>query len=144
MSSFHPNSSGHPSRGCREPRSRNTTQTLLELCALQMVFQLTIRVGGSHPVADDSALVKRFEELYLHLENATTPTAMLLPWFPSPARKRKVQSTTELYMIMKKDVDDRVKDGKRYEDAVQVLLDAGDDINSVVAASSAIFPSHEC
>ena len=97
-----------------------------------MVFQLTIRAGSCREIADDPAAVKRLTELYWLVERGSTATSILLPWFPSRARKQKNDATVELYMILKKHIDDRKETGRTETDAMQVLLDMGDGVNDIV------------
>jgi hypothetical protein len=61
-----------------------------------MVFQLTIRAAGCREIADSVEECKKLEKLYWQVEKGATPTSVLLPWFPSPARKQKVAATAEM------------------------------------------------
>lgn len=100
-----------------------------------MVFQLTIRAASCREIADDPAKVRRVAELYWDSEKASTPTSVLLPWIPSPARKRKVRATKELYTLLKSVVDDRKNNGKVEDDPMQALIDEGDGSNDIVQVS---------
>ena len=53
---------------------------------LQLVFQMTVRM-------DNLKAIEEIQALYWKLEKSTTPTTLLLPWFPGPAKKRKEQAT---------------------------------------------------
>jgi len=97
-----------------------------------MVFQLTIRAASCKDIADDPELVKRVSELYWDSEKGSTPTSVLLPWFPSPARKRKVKATQDLYNLLKSVIDDRKNNGKVEDDPMQALIDEGDGSNDIV------------
>lgn len=102
------------------------------LRAPQMVFQLTIRAAACREVADDPALVKRVAKLYWDMEKGATPTSVLLPWLPSPARKRKQKATTELYLLFKNLLDKRIEGGRTEDDPAQYLLDEGDSVNDII------------
>ncbi|KAG9093831.1 hypothetical protein FRC06_011361, partial [Ceratobasidium sp. 370] len=62
-----------------------------------MVFQLTIRATACREIADSIEECKKMETLYWHVEKGSTPTSVLLPWFPSPARNLKKAATTDIY-----------------------------------------------
>ena len=66
------------------------------------------------------------------MEKGSTPASVLFPWFPSAARKRKNAATNDLYLLLKKHLDARQEEGRREEDAVQVLIDEGDGVNDIV------------
>ena len=55
-----------------------------------------------------------------------------MPWLPSKARKLKLDSTMDLYLLVKDIIDDRAKTGRREKDAMQVLIDEGDGVNDIV------------
>lgn len=97
-----------------------------------MVFQLTIRAASCKEVADDPEAVKKVTKLYWDAEKGSTPTSVLLPWFPSAARKRKLKATQDLFMLFKQHVDDRKATGRVEEDPMQSLIDAGDGANDIV------------
>jgi hypothetical protein len=61
-----------------------------------IVFQLTIRAAGCREIADSVEKCKDLEKLYWQVEKGSTPTSVLIPWFPSPARNRKKAATTEM------------------------------------------------
>ena len=103
-----------------------------------MVFQLTIRAASCREIADDPEAVKKVTQLYWDAEKGSTPTSVLLPWFPSPARKRKVKATQELYMLLKASVDDRKENGKVEDDPMQALIDEGDGPNDIVQVGNSL------
>lgn len=61
-----------------------------------IVFQLTIRAAGCREIADSVEKCKALEKLYWQVEKGSTPTSVLLPWFPSSARKQRVAATTDM------------------------------------------------
>ena len=106
---------------------------MLNCLTKQMVFQLTARAAACREVADDPALVARVAKLYWEMEKGATPSAVLLPWLPSTARKRKQQATTELFLLLKNILDKRVEEGRTEQDPAQYLLDDGDSVTEIVA-----------
>ena len=98
----------------------------------KMVFQLTARALACREIADSPETVARMAELYWDMEKGATATAVLLPWFPSAARKQKEKATTDLYLLLKGALDKRLEEGRTEEDSAQALLDDGDSVNDIV------------
>ena len=96
------------------------------------VFQLTVRALACREIADSQEVVQRVAKLYWDIGKGTTATAVLLPWFPSPSRKRKEKANTELYMLLKGVLDKRIEEGRVEEDPAQALLDDGDSVDEIV------------
>lgn len=99
---------------------------------MQMVFQLTARTVSFTEIADSPELVKRVAELYWNAEKGSTPTSVLLPWFPSPARNLRRAASTEMYNLCKKLYDERMAEGKVYDDAIQILIQEGDEFHQII------------
>ncbi|KAG9090394.1 hypothetical protein FS749_000590 [Ceratobasidium sp. UAMH 11750] len=97
-----------------------------------LVFQLTIRAAACREIADSIEECKKMETLYWHVEKGSTPTSVLLPWFPSPARNLKMAATTELYTWFDGIIKARQQEGRREDDALQTLLDLGDSTAEVI------------
>ncbi|KAG8716756.1 hypothetical protein FRC08_008846, partial [Ceratobasidium sp. 394] len=97
-----------------------------------IVFQLTIRATACREIADSVESCKRMEKLYWLVEKASTPTTVLMPWLPSKARKLKTEATTEIYNWFDDIIKARQAEGRREEDALQVLLDLGDSTIEVI------------
>lgn len=90
-----------------------------------MVFQLTTRTLGFAEIADDPELSRHVANLYWMADKGSTPLSILMPWFPSKARKMRVAASTEMFMICKGLYEERLKKGKTVDDAVQALVDEG-------------------
>ncbi|KAG9093832.1 hypothetical protein FRC06_011362 [Ceratobasidium sp. 370] len=97
-----------------------------------IVFQATIRTIGCREIADSMENCKRLEQLYWHVERGSTPTSLLLPWFPSQARKLKTAATTEIYMWLDSIIKARQNENRRENDALQDMLDSGESTPTVV------------
>ncbi|KAF8137505.1 cytochrome P450 [Boletus edulis] len=93
----------------------------------ELVFQTTVRSLTSQEIADDPALVARLKSLYDILDHGTTPTTVLLPWLPFPSMLRKLLATKEVYDIISRAIDTRLKSGKPRDDTLQMLVDAQDE-----------------
>ncbi|KAG6375662.1 hypothetical protein JVT61DRAFT_3234 [Boletus reticuloceps] len=101
----------------------------------ELVFQITVRSLASQEIADDSALVARLKSLYDILDSETTPTTVLLPWLPFPSMLRKLLATKEVYSIVSRTVDIRLKSGNSRNDSLQMLIDAQDERLVIVGVS---------
>ncbi|KAF8552087.1 cytochrome P450 [Imleria badia] len=93
----------------------------------ELVFQTTVRSIASQEIADDPALVARLKSLYDILDSGTTPATVLLPWLPFPSMLKKLMATKEVYDIVSRAIDIRLKSGKPQNDTLQMLIDAQDD-----------------
>jgi cytochrome P450 len=98
-----------------------------------LVFQMTIRMSTCHDLARDLPAMERLGKHYWTLEKSATPTALLLPWFPSPSSKTKKQATTDVYLFILKYVQDQRKAGADTNDPIDILIRNGDTDNDIVA-----------
>ncbi|KAG8692691.1 hypothetical protein FRC09_011033 [Ceratobasidium sp. 395] len=97
-----------------------------------IVFQLTIRSTACREIADSIDSCKRMEKLYWLVEKGSTPTTVLIPWLPSKARTLKTEATTEMYNWLDSIIKARQAEGRREEDALQVLMDLGDTTADII------------
>lgn len=97
-----------------------------------LVYKLTMRIVGCDEIADDPALLATTLSLFETVEASATATAVLFPWFPSPAIIKRTVAGTRLYLIFKSVIDKRVKSGRRGDDPLQFLLDQGDSVSSII------------
>ncbi|QRV80112.1 cytochrome P450 family protein [Ceratobasidium sp. AG-Ba] len=108
-----------------------------------MVFQLTVRAAACREIADSIEDCKRMEKLYWQVEKGSTPTSVLLPWFPSPARRLKTKATTEIYYWFDAIIKARKEENRREEDTLHVrkkprgkfapvLMDMGDSTADII------------
>ncbi|KAJ7731878.1 cytochrome P450 [Mycena metata] len=88
----------------------------------KLVFQVTVRMATCRELADDPAEVSQLFDLYSTLEKSSTAAALLLPWFPSPARKAKTKATAELFKKLCSYVEVRRNATVPSNDAIDVLL----------------------
>ena len=83
-------------------------------------------------LAEDKDSVMKVSKLYWELEKNATPTALLLPWLPSPSRRDKARATRELFDMLNRYVDVRRNADEPASDAFDVLISEGADNRSVV------------
>ncbi|KAJ7671376.1 cytochrome P450 [Mycena polygramma] len=98
----------------------------------KLVFQVTVRLASCRELTEDAAAVSRIQDLYHTLEKSSTPVALLLPWFPSAARKSRAAATTELFTMLYGYVEGRRNAAVPSSDAIDVLLAEGNNSMSVV------------
>jgi hypothetical protein len=98
----------------------------------RIVFQLTIRMVGCDDIAEDPELLEKTLGLYETIEKSATPTAIIFPWFPSPAIVKRTVAGGRLYMILKRIVEERKRTGRRRDDPLQYLIDQGDSMAKII------------
>ena len=60
---------------------------------LQFVFKMAVWMASCAELSNNLQAIEEIQALYWKLEKSATPTTLLLPWFPGPAKKRKKQAT---------------------------------------------------
>lgn len=93
---------------------------------------MTVRMATCRELSTDLDAVTRLQAEYWSLEKSATPTSLLLPWFPSPAKKRKEAATKELYMILDSYIEQRRAADVPTSDAMDVMLSQGYDNQSII------------
>jgi hypothetical protein len=93
----------------------------------KLIFQTTVRSLSCSEIADDAVLVARLKKLYDTLDSGTTPSTVLIPWFPTPAMIRKLLATKKIYDIVIRAIKAREQSGISRNDTLQMLLDMGDE-----------------
>jgi sterol 14-demethylase len=97
-----------------------------------LIFQMSIRMASCDELATDAETVRNISDIYFRHEKSVTAASLLLPWFPSAARKEKTQTITALYKILSHYVDLRRKGEMRNSDTIDVLLTQGGDDASII------------
>ncbi|KAF5378786.1 hypothetical protein D9615_006939 [Tricholomella constricta] len=90
-----------------------------------LVFQMTVRMATCRELASDIEEIKRLQADYWTLEKSATPTALLLPWFPSKAKRDKEAATKDLFMKLYGYVELRRAADVPSADAIDLLLAEG-------------------
>ena len=98
----------------------------------KIAFQLTIRSVGCGDIADDLELMGRMMHWYHLVDSLTSPTAVMYPWIPTWGMMKRTLAGMRLFDIVKKIGDERLRTGKRGEDAMQIMMDQGDDMGHIV------------
>ena len=98
---------------------------------------MTARMATCHDLVKNEADLKKISELFLTFQTSSTPTSLLLPWFPSPARKAGKEATTELFTMLYTYVETR-RDAELTSDAIDVLIAEGETTQNIVGVSAAV------
>ena len=86
---------------------------------------MTVRMATCAELSENLQEVEEVQRMYWQLEKSATPTALLLPWFPGPAKRRKEKVTKDLYTKLYDYVDRRKNATTPTSDAFDVLLAEG-------------------
>ena len=100
--------------------------------ALQLVFQMTVRMATCREFAQDIQAVDEVHRQFWILEKSATPTRLLLPWFPGPARRRNDAATKELYMTLYTVVEKRRAAETPSSDAIDLLIAEGFENGEII------------
>ena len=95
---------------------------------------MTAQILICRDLAKNGTDLKKIEELFLTLQASATPASLLLPWFPSPARKRVKQATTDLFTIFCTYVETR-RNAEPTSNAIDVLIANGGTTQDIAAVS---------
>ena len=96
---------------------------------------MTVRMASCAELGADFKTIEEIQKLYWQLEKSSTPTALLLPWFPGPAKKRKERVTLALYTKLHDYVELRKKAAVPSSDSIDVLLGQGVPTSEIVEVS---------
>jgi len=83
---------------------------------------MTARIATCHELTKNEVDLKKVRELFLTCQTSATPASLLLPWFPSPARKTGKCATSELYTLLHGYVETRRCAPELQSDAFDVLI----------------------
>ncbi|PPQ98483.1 hypothetical protein CVT26_013884 [Gymnopilus dilepis] len=97
-----------------------------------LVFQMTVRMATCREFAQDIQAVDEVHRQFWILEKSATPTRLLLPWFPGPARRRNDAATKELYMTLYTVVEKRRAAETPSSDAIDLLIAEGFENGEII------------
>jgi len=101
---------------------------------------MTLRLTTCEELCRDKEAAKMIGKLYWDLEKSSTPTALLLPWFPSPSRRMNKKATRDLYGLILKFVQIRRAADTPTKDVFDVLIQRGDkDVDMVTVGEHFTF-----
>jgi hypothetical protein len=102
----------------------------------KIVFQLTMRTVGCNEIANDPRLLAKTLSFYETIARSVTPAEVIFPWLPTPAKLKRTYAGGALYMMFQGIVNERKKTGRREEDALQFMIDHGDDVTMIIHVST--------
>jgi sterol 14-demethylase len=82
-------------------------------------------MASCRELASDLPALTTFQQHYWILEKSATPTALLFPWFPGPAKRAKEASTKALFTTLWDYIEERKKAPVPSSDAIDLLLGMG-------------------
>ena len=95
---------------------------------------MTTRMTTCHDLTNNEADLKKIGGLFMTLMTSTTPASLLLPWFPSPARNKGKQATTDMYTMLYTYVETR-RHAEPTSDAIDILIADGETTQTIVGVS---------
>ena len=102
----------------------------------KVVFQLTMRTVGCNEIANDPRLQAKTLGFFETIQRSATPAGVIFPWLPTPAKLKRTYAGAALYMMFQGIVNKREKTGRREEDALQFMIDQGDDVTKIIGVSN--------
>lgn len=108
-----------------------------ENCFFQLVLVMIARLTTCHDLTKNEADLKRIGELFMTHQTSFTPISLLLPWFPSPARKAGKEATTELFTMLYAYVERRRR-AEPTNDAIDIMIADGEATQKIVGVCFAI------
>jgi sterol 14-demethylase len=90
-----------------------------------VVFQMTVRMASCRELSEDRDAVSRLAKHYWAIERNATPITILLPWFPSSAKKAKQKATMALYTMILSYVIARRKSSNPSMDSIDLFISRG-------------------
>jgi hypothetical protein len=111
----------------------------------QLIFQATVRCLTCTEIADDPKVVARYRQLFNQAERLS-PVVVLFPWFPSPSMVMRTWATKGMYDIIVKAIKVRKQSGIPQNDALQMLLDSGEEHFTIVGVGILLLklPDYSC
>ena len=99
---------------------------------------MTVRLATCRELSEDHEAVAQLAEHYWNMEKSTTPVSVLLPWFPSSAKKTKAKATLGLYTLLSSYVRLRRNASTPTTDTIDALLGQGVSDDAIVQTIMAI------
>lgn len=93
---------------------------------------MTVSMATCREFATDMEALAHFQKLYWVLEKSATPTNLLLPWFPSKAKRDKEAATKELFTMLYGYVEKRRAAAVPNSDAIDLLIGQGLDNQAII------------
>ena len=97
---------------------------------------MTVRTATCSELSEDRAAIKLLAKHYWDIEKNSSAVSLLLPWFPSSARKAKQKATMALYTMLLSYVNVRRKALTKSMEPIDFFISQGLSDNIIVGVSS--------
>jgi len=101
-----------------------------------MVFTLSTRLTTCNEFVDSPEKIKKLRKIFECMEAGSSPSAVILPWFPTPARIGRLLAGKDLYMMIDEVVRARQRENRHEDDPLQVLIDKKFSMATTVRVSA--------
>ena len=97
---------------------------------------MTARVATCQDLANNDADLKKIGDSVWTLLTGASPTSLILPWFPCPAKLKMVMAGLKLVLILRKYVEAR-RHAEPTNDAIDVLIAEGETTQDIIKVGPA-------
>jgi sterol 14-demethylase len=111
----------------------------------RIVWQQTNHLVGANEIADSPEQLNHVLCLFEDIARGASPLRVMFPMLPTLDHVKRMVAGARLYGMLQGFVDNRRASGKREDDAMQFLMDAGEDLAGITGVSLemiAIFSMH--
>ncbi|EXK77807.1 hypothetical protein FOQG_17493 [Fusarium oxysporum f. sp. raphani 54005] len=98
----------------------------------KLVYQLNMRTLGATEIAESSALLDKSLHLVDEINKNNSTVRIIFGWMITPTHLRRLFAAGRLYLMFKKLERDRRRTSRREQDAMQFLMDEGEDTLKIV------------
>ncbi|KAG2074823.1 cytochrome P450 [Suillus decipiens] len=99
----------------------------------EIVFTLAARFTVCREFSEDPKKIQALISIFKRLEAGSSHTSALFPWFPTPARLKKLVAGVQLYRMISAAVLSRKENGYREDDPLQAMIDKGLSLTETTA-----------
>ncbi|KAL9097480.1 MAG: hypothetical protein Q9165_000376 [Trypethelium subeluteriae] len=97
-----------------------------------IIFQLTLRAMGCTEIAADPQKRRQLLGYYATMDRCITRSSVLFPWLPTLSLAKWYWSAFRMFSMFNRVIEDRKKQGRREDDALQYMLDCGETTERIV------------
>lgn len=84
---------------------------------------MSCRLTTCNEFCEDPKKMKKLMNIFSKLEHGSTPSSLLFPYFPTPARINRLIAGAQLYKMCNDVVEARRRENRREDDPIQVMMD---------------------
>ena len=95
---------------------------------------MTARISTCNDLASNEADLKKLGGQFMTLQTSVTPTSLILPWFPSPARRTVKQVNTEMFTMLYAYIETR-RHAELTGDAIDIMIADGETTQNIIWVS---------